>query len=503
MRRVLVAGLVVLAGAVATGAGAADEAGKLLKVHRKAAGGKALKRIHSTLLQGTVQGPEGAAGCFTLRLLAPDRSRLDLEAGGLRLSECYNGKSAWRLDGGSLRTLLGVEAKRLRLEALLANGRFADLKKHRILPQPPVTTELDGRSLLAVDFVLDEARTTFLFDARRRLAVGQRLQRGEQSQELLLDDLRPVDGVLEPHALRLRQGSSEWLLRVERVEHNRGVSEADFQFPQLEGAAPLPEVQPLLESLLANQEQLEELREQYTFLVTETESEQGKDGRFRETSTKVYEVTPVAGDFVERLVQKDGKPLDSREQAKVDRKLDKQVEELHKRRDQRRRDRERGKKDKQELAVSDFLRLSHLTSMRRETFRGQEVIAFDFEPAPALRPKNRIESLVGRLAGTIWIDEAARQVARIEARLTRSFKVGGGLVASLAPASMFVFEQEKVNGELWLPSYVEAAVSGRFLLLARFNGKMVRRYSDYQKYEVESTLEIDEPEPAATPAAPR
>ena len=146
--------------------------------------------------------------------------------------------------------------------------------------------------------------------------------------------------------------AQDGVVSVEQVEHNRGVSETDFQFPQLPGAAPLPEVASLLESLQENQERLEELREQYTCLLTETESKQSKDGRFSETSSKVYEVTPVAGRFVERLVQKDGKPLDADEQAKVDRKVDKEIKELHERKEKKRRDREQGLTDGTEQASS-------------------------------------------------------------------------------------------------------------------------------------------------------
>jgi hypothetical protein len=492
----LVIGALVASSSGTASAGPSD---KVLQDYRKAAGGKALQRVRSTLLQGTAQSADGTAGTFTLRLLPPDRMRLDLEAGATKVTECYNGKSAWRLDGTVLRTLLGVEAKRLRLESLLINEDFHDLKKHRILALAPVAAELDGKAVQSVDFVMDDARTTFLFDVASHQLAGQRTARGDTLREVAFGDFKEVDGVLEPHSLQFREDPAPLVVTVDKVVHNSGVAATDFDYPRLEGEAPLPEVKPLLESIVANQGKLDELREQYTFLLTQTESEQAKDGTFHDKSTKVYEVTPTAGDAVRRLISKDGKPLSPDEQAKEDKRVDKEAEKLYKERDERRKKKEEGKKDEDDLGVADFLRLSRITSLRRETFRGQPVIAFDFEPPIGLNPKNRVERLIIRLAGTMWIDETARQVARLEARLTKSFKIGGGIVASLAESSAFVFEQEKVRGELWLPSYAEAVVAGKFLLFASFKARVVQQYSDYKKYEVESTLEVGSQNAAPTP----
>jgi len=132
-------------------------------------------------------------------------------------------------------------------------------------------------------------------------------------------------------------------------------------------------------------------------------------------------------------------------------------------------------------------------------FRGHEVVAFDFEPKKGYKPKNRVESLISKLAGTIWVDEDARQIARLEAHLTDSFKFGGGLLASIGSSTAFAFEQEKVDGELWLPSYGEANISARVLLLAKFNRSLERRYSDYKKYQINSTYDLNKPKETKHP----
>ncbi|MCQ7029796.1 hypothetical protein MRO55_25155, partial [Escherichia coli] len=74
-----------------------------------------------------------------------------------------------------------------------------------------------------------------------------------------------------------------------------------------------------------------------------------KDGRVKETETKIYDVTPVAGEFVERLISVNGKELTPSEREKEDRRVQKEVEEVLKRREKRlKKDeqaRERGEKE--------------------------------------------------------------------------------------------------------------------------------------------------------------
>jgi hypothetical protein len=77
--------------------------------------------------------------------------------------------------------------------------------------------------------------------------------------------------------------------------------------------------------------------------------------------------------------------------------------------------------------------------------------------------------------------------------------MGGGLLASVSPSTAFAFEQEKIGGELWLPSFAEANIAARVLLFAKFNRSMLRRYTDYKKYQIDSKYEIGKPVEKAKP----
>ena len=90
-------------------------------------------------------------------------------------------------------------------------------------------------------------------------------------------------------------------------------------------------------------------------------------------------------------------------------------------------------------------------------------------------------------------------MARVEARLTDSYKIAGGMLASIGASTAFSFDQEKIDDEVRLPSAMEANISARVLLLAKFNRSVERRYSDYKKYQIDSKYDLTKPKETAKP----
>jgi hypothetical protein len=139
---------------------------------------------------------------------------------------------------------------------------------------------------------------------------------------------------------------------------------------------------------------------------------------------------------------------------------------------------------------------------RRERFRGQDVLVFDFEPNPEFKAHKLEEKVVQKLAGVVWIDEKAHDVARLEAYFVGDFKFAGGLLANLQKGTSFVFEQAFINNEVWLPTYEEAHLGARVLLVKGIKINEVTQYSDYKKFNVDTLATIGKPKGTAeTPAS--
>jgi hypothetical protein len=252
---------------------------------------------------------------------------------------------------------------------------------------------------------------------------------------------------------------------------------------------PLPDIPTLLRDIGKNQRALEDLRKLYTCRLLEEQDKTDSDGEVKSRSVKDYDVFYIGDEQVLHLLAKDGKPLASDEKKDEDDKFNKRYDKLKKKQAELASDPKKQAKQEEEdeAQLSDFLRAELFTNPRRETFRGHEVIAFDVNGNPDDKPKKRIDSIIQKLSGVMWVDEQAREIVRLEAHFVEGVKIGGGLVASLQKGSNFVFEQEKINDEVWLPSYAEAHFAGR-IVFVKLKQDFVDHYSDYKKFRVDTTL---------------
>jgi hypothetical protein len=252
---------------------------------------------------------------------------------------------------------------------------------------------------------------------------------------------------------------------------------------------PLPDIPALLRDIAKNQQALEDLRQLYTWHLSEEEDNTDSDGNVKSRTMKDYDVFYIGDEQALHLLAKDGKPLTGDEKKSEDDKFNKEFDKLKKKQAELAADPKKQAKQEEEddAQLSDFLRAELFTNPRRELFRGQQVIAFDVNGNPDYKPKKRIDSIIQKLSGTMWVDEQAREIVRLEAHFAESVKIGGGLVASLAKGSNFVFEQEKINGEVWLPSYAEVHFSGR-IVFVKLKQNFIDHFSDYKKFRSGSAL---------------
>jgi len=199
------------------------------------------------------------------------------------------------------------------------------------------------------------------------------------------------------------------------------------------------------------------------------------------------------GEEVSTLVQKDGKPLAEEEQKKENNKARERIEALQrqeaKKEARKVKDEEQGKEEAHSggPGIEVFLRACQFVNPRRERFRGRDALVFDFQPNPGFTPHTLEERAVQKLAGVLWIDEKALQIARLRAYFASEMKIGGGVLADVQKGTSVVIEQAFVNNEVWLPTYEEANVGVRVLLMKSLKVHESTRYSDYKKFDVQTS----------------
>src|SRR5216684_2495672 len=481
----------------------AQEAGKIVDQYVKAAGGgKALARIQTLTLEGAFTSDGGKMGTYTVDTKLPNRYYSELLVGDKNLIEAYNGKSAWHQNpAGELGTLVGPEGMQLEAAAQYYNSRLLNLKKNKITLALVGHAQVRGKDALQLEVTTATGvKRQVFFDAQTHLIAKEAATVGGVEEEVLYDDYRTVDGVKLPHKIELHRGSDKYNIEVSRAAINGTVGERVFDFP-IKSQVKLPDLKALFKEIDDNQKALDKLKENYAGSESEEETEFEGNGKVKKHEVNEYTFFYLNGDEITTLVKKDGKPLSDAEQKKENEKTQKRIEEHQKRAAKKEAKEEKAKeegKDKEdEPGIEVFLRACQFVNPRRERFRGQDVLVFDFEPNPEFKPHKLVEKLVQKLAGVVWVDEKAHDVARLEAYFTGDMKIGGGLLANLQKGTSFVFEQSFVNNEVWLPTYEEAHVGVRVLLLKSIQVNEVTRYTDYKKFNVESIASVGKPKNAS------
>ncbi len=256
--------------------------------------------------------------------------------------------------------------------------------------------------------------------------------------------------------------------------------------------APLPDIRALMREVEAHQEQLEKVRENYTYNSIQTIQDVDSSGQVKKTQSEEYDDFFVNGHIIEREVKKDGQPLTGRDEEKETERITKLVEKAQKV--------PPGEPlEGPAITISRLLEIMDVRNPRRVDYRGRPTIVFDFVGRKDAKTHGVVEDASKKLKGTVWIDEADRQVAHVEVSFDDNFRLVGGLFASIQKGSSFRFDQAPVDNGLWLPTGGEADMQARILLLKSLRQHVTERDYGFKQFRVETE---ESKQATAVPARP-
>ena len=463
---------------------------KIVDRYLKAIGGKkAARAVKDASYDWTIHLNDQQIGTARTQRKAPASERWELTFGNGQIISATNARSAWEIGlDNKLRTLTALEAAHAKLRASLDSSRLIDFKKANILARVLSVDDLDSEPAYVVEFsTRSGARAHYHFSVKSGLLT--KITNDVKKTRIVLDDYRKVQGILEPHRVRMTvDGSGELTLILQSVKYETGIDDRIFDPP---GATEKLDVAELLREVNRNQDELDKRVSEYAFTQKETDKQIDSKGVLKKQTVKVYEVYPLPNrEPVKKLISENGVPLSPEQAAKEDRRVQEEFVKAERDREkdekklaQRRAERE--KKEKEGAEIAPFLKACEFVSPRREQWEGRETIVFDFRPKPGFRPKSREESLIAKLVGVVWIDPIDKQVIRLEARLAEGFKIAGGLVASLKPGAAVVIEQTRMAQGVWLPRFAQVNLSVKILLFGGGDYNQTLEWSDYKHFSGE------------------
>ena len=255
------------------------------------------------------------------------------------------------------------------------------------------------------------------------------------------------------------------------------------------GKCPLPNISVLMHDVEAHEKAAESIEKDYLYHASDTIEQLDRHGSVKKTERREYDIFWIDGVPVHKLTSRDGKELSPKEQKKQDEDIEKQVAKAKKKRAEAAAQGKPTDPDgNDEVTVSRILELGSFTNPQRVSLNGRDTIALDYTGNPKAKTRNRMEDVIRDLAGTVWVDEQDRAIVKAEGRFLNTFKIGAGLLANIQKGTTFTFEQQKINGEVWLPARAEGHGDARMLLLFRFRGNFREVDSGYRKFKASSTI---------------
>jgi len=217
---------------------------------------------------------------------------------------------------------------------------------------------------------------------------------------------------------------------------------------------------------------------QYTYVEHVDHFTYSKSGEPKKERSETNEIMFVEGEEYKKLIARNDKPLDAREQAKEDKRLAQTAEE-------RRKQRKSGMFHKSFTVGSntELLTLFDCQFAGEQELKGRKAWVVDCNPKPDRVPASQHEKDALSFRERIWIDQSEYVALRKLHTVVAEHFI-------LEPGGTFQWDFGKVNEDAWVTT--EMVIDGR-LQLAKIIKPRVRteqKTSKFQKFDVRSTITI-------------
>jgi hypothetical protein len=228
----------------------------------------------------------------------------------------------------------------------------------------------------------------------------------------------------------------------------------------------------------------------YTYIERDEERKVDGKGDVKSVDVTTYEVMELYGEQVQRLIEKDDKPLDAEDSAKEEKKIQKIIDkrkneseaDRKKRAEKDEKDREEGRKFVREIADAYDFKL-----VGTELVGQREAWVIDGEPRPGFVGHMKESKFLSKLRGRVWIDKDDLQLAKMDVECLDTIS-WGLFLARIHKGTRIMLEQTRVNDEVWLPLHFTAKIDVRLALLKEYNMNLEQTYRDYKKFRTTAKI---------------
>ena len=257
-------------------------------------------------------------------------------------------------------------------------------------------------------------------------------------------------------------------------------------------ARPLPSQDALFKTVQDNLIRAERVDYQYAFRERRTDLHTNPFGKLGTGGFSVAEVypSPTPALTYRRVLERNGVPLTSQELAEQDREYEKRASEVLQRLAAEEPDARRRRDAQAERAaqrgqrrIADVVGALQFKIQGRALYEGVPTIVVTFTPRPGAMPETRQGRIAQKFGGTAWIDEAAMEVMRLEAKAIDDISFGYGLIARLNEGTVATVTRRQVDRDLWLPTQLTIKGRGRAAVFRTLVLDFTADWFDYRRLE--------------------
>jgi len=214
----------------------------------------------------------------------------------------------------------------------------------------------------------------------------------------------------------------------------------------------------------------------YTYNQLSRREKLDGNGAVKEKEEKLFEVFYIEDLMFRRLVKRNGQPLSAEEvkrEQQRERDFRQQVPE-------RKRRKAQGPQQDEVALNEDLIGRYSYDLVGQETINGRSSYVLTYRPrSNALPLRRRIDRLLNKVAGKVWVDTQDYEIVRLEIHLAGKATMWGGLLASVRKLEG-EFEQTRTDEGVWLPLRIQGSLDAR-VLFTNYRLTQNDRWSDFRK----------------------